>query len=219
MKAKQVTLGVLVIVAGLLILLSNINVAPVREFISAWWPVAIVIAGAYSLWGNPRRYVWPMIVMVVGLMLLLNTTGVAHVSIGSIVVPLILLGVGVSILTNARARRRTTLSSSDEEIVAILGGSSTKNTSDNYHGGVVTAIMGGVELDLSKVTIHQDATLHVSVMMGGIDLRVPEGVMVVNRTQSILGGIDVKDQPTSIKATPTLVIDGQIIMGGIDIKR
>lgn len=220
MKAKQATLGLLVIVAGVLILLSNINITPIREFVAGWWPLAVIVAGLYTLWGNPRQYVWPMIIAVVGLALLLNTTGFAHVSVGAIIFPLILFGVGINILTNARGwRPQTVVTKSDEEIVAILGGSSSKNTSDNYKGSVITAILGGVELDLSKVKIEKEAVLRVSVVMGGIDLRVPDDVVVVNRTQSILGGMDVKAQPATQKGSPVLAIEGQIIMGGVDVKR
>ena len=160
-----------------------------------------------------------MIIVVVGLSLLLNTTGVAHVSVGAIIVPLILFGVGVNILTNARGRKSNPVVNSDEEIVAILGGSSTKNASDDYSGGSVTAIVGGVELDLSKATIKKEAVLKVSVVMGGIDLRVADDVVVVNRTQAILGGVDVKTQPSASKGAPVLAIEGQIIMGGVDVKR
>ena len=160
-----------------------------------------------------------MIIIVVGVALLLNTLGVAHVSVGALIFPLILFGVGINILTNARMRKHTTITKSDEEIVAILGSSSSKNTSDHYTGSVVTAIMGGIELDLSKVKIEKEAVLRVSVVMGGIDLRVPDDLVIVNRTQSILGGIDVKSQPSPVKSAPLLIIEGQIIMGGIDVKR
>lgn len=219
MKAKQATLGLLVIIAGVLILLSNINVTPVRDFVGDWWPLAIIIVGLYSLWGNPRQYVWPMIIIVAGLALLLNTLGVAHVSVGSLIIPLILFGVGINIMTNARARKFSTVSQSDEDITAILGGSSSKNTSDDYKGGVITAFMGGVELDLSKARINKDAVLRVSVVMGGIDLRVADNVVILNRTQSILGGVDIKGQPSPSKSAPTLTIEGQVVMGGVDVKR
>jgi len=219
MKAKHATLGLLVILAGALILLSNINIIPIRDFVRDWWPLVIIITGLYSFWGNPRQYVWPTILVVVGLGLLLNTLGVAHVSVGALIFPLILFGIGINILTNARMRKHATATKSDEEIVAILGSSSSKNTSDHFKGSVVTAIMGGVELDLSKVVIDQEAVLRVSVVMGGIDLRVPDDVVVVNRTQSILGGIDVKSQPSLAKSAPTLIIEGQIIMGAVDVKR
>lgn len=213
------TLGLLVIAAGALILLANINVGPFKDFVVGWWPLAIIIAGLYGLWGSPRQYVWPTIIIVVGVALLLNSLGVAQVSVGALIIPLILFGVGINILTNARAKKLATVNVSDEEIVAILGGSSSKNTSEDYKGGVVTAIMGGVELDLSKVKIGKEAVLRVSVVMGGIELRVPDDVIVLNRTQSILGGIDVKSQPVASKSAPVLAIEGQIIMGGIDVKR
>lgn len=219
MKTKQATLGALVIVAGIIVLLSNINVGPVRDFLNHWWPLAIIIAGLYMFWSNPRYYVWPLVIVIVGGSLLLNTLDVADIQLGTLIVPLILLAVGISILTNSRGKRHSDAETSEEDIVAILGGSSSKNTSDNYSGGAITAILGGVELDLSKAKIGKGAVLHVSVVMGGIDLRVPEDVIVLNRVQAILGGIDVKGQPAPSKTASTLTIEGQIIMGGVDIKR
>lgn len=219
MKTKQATLGFLVIVAGILVLLSNINIEPARDFLEHWWPLAIIIAGLYTLWNDPHRYVWPLIIVTVGGSMLLNTLNVANVQLDTLIVPLILLGIGITIITNSRGNRRSVRETTAEDIVAILGGSSTKNTSDDYNGGAATAIMGGVELDLSKAKIRKGAVLHISVIMGGIDLRVAEDVIVLNRTQAILGGIEVKGQPAQSKTAPVLTIEGQIIMGGVDIKR
>ena len=103
--------------------------------------------------------------------------------------------------------------------MTILGGTTNKNTAKNYTGSKATAILGGVELDLSKVKIEKTAQLDVFVLMGGIELRIPEDVIVKNRSTAIMGGLEDKTNPVESKNAPVLYIDGTVIMGGIDIKR
>jgi hypothetical protein len=55
--------------------------------------------------------------------------------------------------------------------------------------------------------------------MGGIELRVPEHVIVKNRASVFLGGIEDRTRPSEAKNSPVLYIDGSVVMGGIEIKR
>lgn len=219
MKTKQITLGLLVIIAGALVLLSNINLGPFPELLSRWWPVFVVALGIYSFWENPRSFAWPLFVVAVGAVLLVKTLGLASISIGALILPLILFGIGLNILLAASWTRKRMTTVTDEHITAVLGGASSKNGSEDYTGGSVTAILGGVELDLTKATIKKDAVLRVSVLMGGIELRVAENVVIKKRTQSILGGIEDKTRAIPSKSAPVLVVEGPIIMGGIEVKR
>lgn len=219
MKSKQSILGLLIIIAGVLVLLGNLNFGATRDIIEHWWPLAIVVAGLFMLWSNPRNYVWALIVMLIGAMTLFRALGIADFSISSLVFPLILVGLGLNIIVAANTSRRKAEFKNEDNIMAVLGGSSSRNTSDNYTGGSVSAFMGGAELDLSKAVIKDQAVLTVSLIMGGLEVRVPENVRVVNRTQSILGGIEDKTRPLESKSTPTLVIEGMVLMGGIEIKR
>lgn len=221
MKTRQITLGVLVLLAGLLLLLSNINVEPVRAWLGAWWPLFVILLGAYLLWENARSYTWPLFLVVIGGLLLVKTLGLATISLSALIVPLLLLVVGINILTATITRRPGTKTTklSEEHITAILGGASSKNQAREYTGGSVTAILGGVELDLRQAEFAKEAVLHVSVAMGGIEIRVPENVVVNKRTQAILGGVEDKAAPTATKSAPVLVIEGPVIMGGIEIRR
>ncbi len=79
--------------------------------------------------------------------------------------------------------------------------------------------MGGVELDLSKAVIKKEATLRVNVFMGGIELRVADGVIVKNRTAALLGGVEDKTFPEKTKKAAVLNIEGSIVMGGVEVKR
>jgi len=219
MKTKQTTLGLLVIVAGIVIFLANINFGTTRSILADWWPLALIVTGIYLLWSNARSYVWPLVLMGSGGILLLKTLKIADVDFGTLIIPLILLLVGTSIIVSALRRQRQPTISNDDSMTAILGGTTSRNVSDNYEGAMVTAIMGGVELDISRATIKNEAILSVNIIMGGLELRVADDVQIINRTQSILGGVENKTAPTTQKNNPRLVIEGLILMGGIEIKR
>lgn len=220
MNTKQITLGMLVVAAGVLVLLSNMNIAGMRSVVEHWWPLIIIAVGAVMLWNNARNYVWSIIVMLLGGALLLHTTGAYDVDFGTVFWPLVIVGIGLSMVSGSVSKAsRKTSKNREEQVSAILGGSSSKNISDDYAGGSVTALMGGVELDLSKAVIKKEATLSVSVIMGGIELRVAENVVVKNRTTSLMGGLEDKSSPQKSSSAPVLYIEGSIIMGVVEIKR
>lgn len=219
MNTRQTTLGISVIAAGIIVFLANINFGVARELVANLWPLVLVAAGIFMLWGNPRNYVWPLVVAAIGVMLLFNTLGIADVNVGSLIFPVILLGIGVSIIRGANGHYKMVKTDSNEDTSAFLGGSSAKNTSDDYKGGAVSALMGAIELDLSRATIKKEAILHVSILMGGLELRVADDVKIVNRTQAILGAVENKTLPIKRDNAPTLIIEGSIVMGGIEVKR
>lgn len=104
------------------------------------------------------------------------------------------------------------------DVSSVMSGFVLRNDSPAFEGGEVTALMGGVELDLRQASMTQpEAVLHVFALMGGISLKVPADWSVVVRGMPILGGIDDKSVPP-MTATKRLIIDGYVIMGGVDIK-
>ena len=75
----------------------------------------------------------------------------------------------------------------------------------------------GVELDFRNATMEgNEAKIDVSALMGGIDIRVPGSWVVINRVSAILGGVD--DNTTSHDGNKRLVVEGTVLMGGLDIK-
>lgn len=206
---------------AVIVLLANINIGFARELVSSWWPILIVIAGLNVVWNDRGNMVWGMIITAVGVGLLINTLGVFGLSFGDVVVPIVLLAVGVAVIVGALNRdlpKERPSNRSEEAVSAILGGANSRNNSDDYRGGSVNAVLGGVELDLSKAVIKKEAVIQVWVLMGGVTIRVPEGILVKQRTMNIIGGIE--DKTASIKdgKAPVLYIDGTITMGGVEIK-
>jgi len=102
---------------------------------------------------------------------------------------------------------------------AILSGVDAKNTSTDFKGAKISAIMGGADIDLRDVVITEDITIYITTIMGGVDVYAPRNVRIgVNKT-NILGGTDCKAYTMPADANVPLVnFVCTTIMGGIDIK-
>lgn len=221
MNKNQAVLGVTIIAVAVIILLSNINVVFARELASSWWPLLIVGVGLYILWNDRNNSTWGLIVTGAGIGLLVNTLGLFGLSFGDVFVPILLLAVGLAVLSSAnrgQPSRSEQSSESEENVSAILGGVSSRNNSSEYKGGSINAVLGGADLDLSKATIQNESVLRVWVLMGGVTLRVPEGVIVKQRTINILGGTEDKTVSVKDSQAPVLYVDGTITMGGMEIR-
>lgn len=215
---KRNITGIIIVAAGVLLLLSNIDAWGMRDFFDTWWPTVIFGGIALTMLVNDsRNYGWAIIAASAGLLLQLNRLDVADFDLGDFIVPAILITIGVSFLTGRSRPRKS--DNKEEAVTAILGGVDQQNSSDNYQGGSATALLGGVKLDLRKAKIAKDASLDVVTFWGGIEILVPENVIVKNRATCILGGIEDKTRPVESKNAPVLYIDGTVVMAGIEIKR
>lgn len=199
-------------------MLSSLNVASVRELLADWWPVFIIAAGAVQAVDRRRGDWWPWLIVVIGVGLLLNTTDVLHFNLWQVFWPAIIMLLGLGLIIGNRGSNNTTTRSEDD-VTAIMSGSETTNTSQDFTGARVTSIMGGIKLDLTKAKIAKEATIDLSVIMGGCELVLPENLTVKSRAVSIMGGIEDKVVPKEAKSAPVLYLTGTVFMGGVEIKR
>jgi predicted membrane protein len=115
------------------------------------------------------------------------------------------------------SERRWVSTDSNFNETAVLGGVERTNNSQNFRSGEASAFMGGVNIDLRDATMEgSEATIHVSAVMGGIDLRVPRNWTVVNHVTPVMGGVD--DRTNSSDSHKRLIIEGTVMMGGLDIR-
>lgn len=109
----------------------------------------------------------------------------------------------------------------DTNINAIFSGKNL-NYSGMYFGGVaVTAIFGGIDINLRNAIIDKDVIIDVTAIFGGIDIYVPSNVRVVSNCTAIFGGVDNKTVTPSMTEgmnMPTIYVNGACIFGGVDIK-
>lgn len=103
--------------------------------------------------------------------------------------------------------------------LALMGGSKRSLRILDFQGGYITAVMGGVELDLRKCRIAGSAAvLDVVAIWGGIVLKVPADWSVEGRVMPLMGGFEDKTQAlVSADTAPRLILRGYAIMGGVEI--
>ncbi|HEX3022536.1 MAG TPA: LiaF domain-containing protein [Lachnospiraceae bacterium] len=109
----------------------------------------------------------------------------------------------------------------EKNVTAIFGSRNLNYNNMHFDGVAVTAVFGGVQINLRNAIIDRDVIIDVTAILGGVDIYVPNDVRIIINCTPILGGIDNKTINPSMSEgvnMPTIYINGSCILGGIDIK-
>ena len=229
-QRSRVVFGAFIIVVGLFALLDNLHVFDSR-LVQPFWPLVFVAMGALHLAHarQARRALFGTVLIGAGAAMTLNNLGLIHVRMHDLW-PVVLIFVGISVLLrprrgeDGRRRPRTGGGERDERVEhgaridasAMMSGIVLKNDSQEFAGGDISAVMGAVEIDLRQAAIATEAVLHLSIIMGGVEIRVPREWSVIVNGTPMLGGIEDKTMPPMTPGR-RLVIEGSVIMGGVEI--
>jgi len=212
----QVFLGVLIVAVGVIALLTQLDVIDLDlgDLIADWWPLLVIGVGLAALVTVPRAWFGPSVVIAVGVAFLLRTLDVIDFSLWELW-PVAVILVGVSLLTSGG--RRT----SEEDTInstVIWWGSERKTRSRQFKGGSLTAIMGGIEVDLREADIVGTAEIAIFTLWGGVEVKVPPTWRVHISGLPLLGGWEDKTTLPLQDGAPELVVHVTAIMGGAEIK-
>ena len=210
--------GVAVIIVGVLAFLGAIGLFNFGDVAGRWWPLLVIFGGVLAYISNPRRIVWPIAIVGIGIFFQLRQLDIVDFNIWQLFWPVIIIVIGISILVDRTVKGSKTHDSNTTNLSAYFSGNETRNNSQDYQGGTISTAFGGVELDLRDAKIKKTATLNVSVILGGLELRIPREWNIESHVTPILGGIDGHSANTAQPGAPTLIITGDVILGGIDIK-
>lgn len=217
----RLIVGLGILALGLLWTLDNLDFVE-ADALMEWWPIMIVLAGVARL-ANPRdNRLGSALIVIFGTVLLLDSIDLVDVDLGDLF-PLLIAALGVKIIWDALGRRREATSSGDPDAslhaFALMAGIHRQSTSAEFRGGDVSAIMGGVELDLrhARMADGEEATIDAFAMWGGVEIKVPDNWRVRGNVMPLLGGFDDKTRPTG-ETGPVLNVRGTAIMGGIEVK-
>lgn len=216
----SVIVGIVLVTLGVLFLLEQTGSIDAGNIIGDWWPIAIVAIGLVQLVEHRRAPVGPLIVVAFGAILLLTQLDLVSPEVWSYVWPILLVVVGVVILL--RLPGRTAPSGAADEVVrasALFGSHDLVVTSQRLRGGSATALFGGVVLDLRQATLDPaGATLGATAIFGAVEVLVPRGWRVEVSGTPIFAGLSNKTDPAATGETPTLNVDATAIFAGVDIK-
>lgn len=85
----------------------------------------------------------------------------------------------------------------------------------------VTAVMGGVELDMREATLTAPVTeIDVLAVMGAVEIIVPRGVRLESDGTAVLGGFEdqLHEPATGDPNAPVIRVRGLAIMGSVEAK-
>jgi hypothetical protein len=107
-----------------------------------------------------------------------------------------------------------------KRVIAIMGGVERKGRWVVPQNVRVTAIMGGISLDFREALLAPGVTqVHVTTIMGGVEIIVPPHVAVQCDGLAIMGGFEEVHRAPVVPDPdrPTLMITGLAVMGGVEI--
>jgi predicted membrane protein len=219
--------GVVVAIVGIVFLMNNTGVLSAAHLFR-FWPLILVVAGIAAL-SNLQGRVKGAVLIVLGILFQLDALGILQFRWSSLW-PLALIGVGLVLVWSSFETRRisSTVGDSRNSLneFALFGGVERRITSQDFKGGVATAIFGGIEIDLRTAAIADDhAEININAIFGGCEIRVPENWEVVAHGQGIFGGyVDSTKGYTGV-TNPSLSIPrkelyirGVAVFGGVEIK-
>lgn len=223
MDLGRLLLGLVVVSLGVLYLLDAADVLDAGKAISDWWPLLLVAAGLLTMLERPPSVMRGVVLTGAGVVLLLFTTDVLDEDAWEYVWPVAIIIAGLLIMVRWRGHRVPT-GAREEDVVratAVFGGPKIASSSQRFEGAWLTAVFGGITLDLRHAKLDPaGSTVNATAAFGGIDIIVPRGWRITVRSTPILGGVEDKTDHAQVPAegAPVLRVDAVAAFGGVTVK-
>jgi predicted membrane protein len=222
-SSKRYSFGIVVLLAGLVLLLGNLGVIPEAIFdVIIRWPMILVAIAVINFIN--REWLGGLILLAIGSYFLMPDLipGFSFYEIWKFW-PVFLILIGFAIIKGKHPKRTphpVSYHSNSEDVieeVVIFGGNVSRVQSQNFKGGEITSIFGGSEVHFTDAILSPEgAMLEMTAIFGGVKLIVPRDWNIKIEVSSILGGFTDKRVPAGDRAdlSRTLIIKGTTIFGG-----
>ena len=228
-QAKSILCGLLIVALGIIIGGNALGIFNLNVFFAGWWTLFIIIPCFFELLTESNK-VGSLLGIAIGVMLLLAAQDVMTFEVaGKLIFALIIVVFGLCI-----AFRSTFKNNCDKEVskkvqankdnsnmdnqFAIFAGNDRVYKNEEFTGANLTAVFGGIDLDLIDAKFTKDTVIKASCAFGGISIRVPEDVQVKVKSGFIFGGASDDRKHVSDKAKYTIYVDAAGCFGGISIE-
>jgi predicted membrane protein len=227
LTSNRIVIGVILVLAGLALVVRNTGFFP--DFI------------------NHVVFSWPMLLVAIGLIMTLSATektgGIIVMAVGGFfMIPLIfretfhmynmfwpsifiIVGI-IFIVTKRKGWNAITSKGSvgDDYVdyVNVFSGGERQVISQNFRGGKISSVFGGMDLDLTKAKLAPGRNeLEIACVFGGATIIVPDTWFVTIEVTPVLGGFNDARKlipGRTVESESQLVIKGAVVFGGGEVK-
>lgn len=230
-SGKAAVLGVLVILAGLLLLARNTGflTPSISRIIFSWEMLLIVIGVVNIFW---RQSLASGIILIgIGTFFLLVNFYHMPFSTWQVFLPALIILIGLKMIFGGtrwssnhwrehRMFSQTVGSDDFFEDIAVFSGGDRKIVTPNFKGGRMVAVFGGSKVDLLNCNIAPGdrPVIEIVSIFGGNSIIVPSDWNLKIEVFNIFGGYGDKRNVSQVDYNKTLVIKGITIFGGGEVK-
>ena len=219
----RLVVGLGLALIGVIELAENLELIDAHRVYPVFWPVALgalALAFLVGRAGHPSRN-WGWLFALLALLSALKGFEVAlPINPFALLWPALLVLGGYALVRRAIGGQgpRQRSDGSTVSSFSMMAGLERTNRSESFRGGDLTAVMGGIGLDLRGAKLAPEgATIDVFALWGGIELTVPEGWKVELDVVPLLGGFDDRTRAVESASAPSLRLRGFVIMAGGEV--
>jgi predicted membrane protein len=220
-------IGAILVIVGLFLVMRNTGIFPdFIDHVVFSWPMLLVAIGLVMTLGASEK-TSGVIVMAVGGFFLIPMIFRETFHAYNMFWPSIFIIIGVIFIFTKRHGWNSVASKGiigDDYIdyVNVFSGGERQIVSENFKGGRVSAVFGGMELDLTKAKLAPGRNeLEIACVFGGATLIVPDDWFISIEVTPVLGGFSDSRKLSpgrTVDSTKQLVIKGAVVFGGGEIK-
>ena len=230
---KRWFIGFIFLILGGFLLIGNLHLIPATTYYRLkelfWhWPMILVAIGLVHL--IMKDFKFPgSVMLLVGIVFMIPHWFDFPFNFREIFWPTIFIIIGFAMIFKG-SRHRTNRFCKDEKLedqdmiddLAFFGGGDKIITSQNFKGGKITCVFGGINFNMIRAKLSPGKNeIDVFAVFGGMKMIVPEEWDIKINVVSIFGGFADKRNisPSALENKKgELVIRGMAIFGGGEIK-
>lgn len=226
MNNKNILWGIVLVIIGVIVGLNALNITNINIFFNGWWTLFIIIPSLIGLL-NEKDKTGNIIGLIIGVVLLLGVQNIIDFDlIWKLILPVIIIIVGLSLIfgnnlnkkINNEIKKINNKKGKNEEYCSTFSEQKIDFDDEEFKGVSLTAVFGGITLDLRKAKINEDVVINTTSVFGGIDIYVPDNIKIKVKSTSIFGGVDNKKNKNDNEKEHIIYINASCIFGGVDIK-
>lgn len=223
-------IGLIIILLGGALLLDQFGIGGINfgNLIGTFWPLVLIGLGLAALSRNSRVIGWGLVVLGAAF----QFSELFDWNVWSLVWPLLIIFVGARMFLRDRrpnakmpdhqfnsyqSTPQFSQNSKLDELV-MFSGMEKKIANEDFQGGSLTCIFGGIDLDIREVSLPASgAQIEVTTAFGAVKVLVSDRYRVVSDGLPLFGGWKVITPTNSDQTKPVLKISGVSIFGGVEI--